>query len=545
MDNLDDFSVAESYLPYMKKGGHTLITTRNPDALNIPAIVLEIPVHDGDAATNFLLLRSQVNNTGRQSLEWHHAAEIVKELGYLPLAIEVASAFIRRSTDGISHFLPEYRKSRERILDKFTENDSHPMSIAASFHLSLEKIREMARIGEQAVKLLGLLVFLNSDAILIDFLRSGREGLSDNLREIIDDDVVFQDVLNLLQRFSLVTLSKNTDCIVIHRLIQAVMKDEFSEMERYNYMGEVIEISKVAFPETVTNETRGLCRRYQDQVLQPVLEAADIQSMSASSLLTRIGAFLGEDGKYDEAERLQKRVLHINESMLGPEHPDTLTSMSNLAVAYSNQGRVAEAEELEERVLEARRRVLWEEHPGTLSSMNNLAVTYSNQGRVAEAEELHKKVLEVRRLILGDDHPSTLSSMSNLAHTFSNQGRVAEAAELEEKVLEASRRILGEEHPDTLSSMNNLAVTYSNQGRVAEAAELEEKVLEASRRILGEEHPDTLSSMNKLTVMYNDLGRVIEAIDLRRKSLAGSARALGGAHLDTVNRKAWLNRLNW
>jgi hypothetical protein len=38
--------------------------------------------------------------------------------------------------------------------------------------------------------------------------------------------------------------------------------------------------------------------------------------------------------------------------VLGDEHPDTLTSMADLASTYSNQGRWKEAEELEVRVME-------------------------------------------------------------------------------------------------------------------------------------------------------------------------------------------------
>ena len=41
--------------------------------------------------------------------------------------------------------------------------------------------------------------------------------------------------------------------------------------------------------------------------------------------------------------------------MLGQEHPDTLTSMDNLASTYQNQGRWKEAEELEVQVMETKK----------------------------------------------------------------------------------------------------------------------------------------------------------------------------------------------
>ena len=51
--------------------------------------------------------------------------------------------------------------------------------------------------------------------------------------------------------------------------------------------------------------------------------------------------------------------------------------------------------------METRKRVLGEEHPDTLTSMANLASTYRNQGRWKEAEELEVQVMETRKRVLG------------------------------------------------------------------------------------------------------------------------------------------------
>src|SRR6266516_3644333 len=76
------------------------------------------------------------------------------------------------------------------------------------------------------------------------------------------------------------------------------------------------------------------------------------------------------------------------------EHPNTLTSMANLASTYREQGRWTEAEELQVQVMEIRKRVLGQEHPDTLTSMSNLASTYREQGRWTEAEGLQVQVME-------------------------------------------------------------------------------------------------------------------------------------------------------
>ena len=67
------------------------------------------------------------------------------------------------------------------------------------------------------------------------------------------------------------------------------------------------------------------------------------------------------------------------------------------------------------------------EHPDTLTSMNDLAVTYLRRGRWTEAETLFVQVMQTRKTVLGPEHPDTLESMSNLALTYRDQGRWTEA----------------------------------------------------------------------------------------------------------------------
>jgi hypothetical protein len=71
--------------------------------------------------------------------------------------------------------------------------------------------------------------------------------------------------------------------------------------------------------------------------------------------------------------------------------------------------------------MEASKKVLGDEHPNTLTSMANLASTYWNQGRWKEAEELQVLVTEARKSVLGEGHPDTLTSMVNLAYTLRSQ----------------------------------------------------------------------------------------------------------------------------
>ena len=59
-------------------------------------------------------------------------------------------------------------------------------------------------------------------------------------------------------------------------------------------------------------------------------------------------------------------------SVLGDKHPDTLTSMNNLAFTLQSQARHEEALALMEECFQSRQQVLGKQHPHTQSSLTML-----------------------------------------------------------------------------------------------------------------------------------------------------------------------------
>ncbi|WP_200867669.1 tetratricopeptide repeat protein [Acidithiobacillus thiooxidans] len=71
-------------------------------------------------------------------------------------------------------------------------------------------------------------------------------------------------------------------------------------------------------------------------------------------------------------ELLFRRALEVREKVLGQEHPDTATSLNNLAGLLQAQGKLTEAEPLFRRTLEIQEKALGPEHPNTTNTRNNL-----------------------------------------------------------------------------------------------------------------------------------------------------------------------------
>ena len=116
------------------------------------------------------------------------------------------------------------------------------------------------------------------------------------------------------------------------------------------------------------------------------------------------------EGRYKEGVSFAEDAYQYARKHLGDTHPDTITSMNNLAGLYQFQGRYGEAEPLYTKVLQLYEKVLGKEHPSTITSMNNLAMLYQFQGRYEKAEPLCTNALQLREKVLGREHPDTIAT---------------------------------------------------------------------------------------------------------------------------------------
>jgi len=131
------------------------------------------------------------------------------------------------------------------------------------------------------------------------------------------------------------------------------------------------------------------------------LAAQDLKD--AEALKAQVEQLYGQ-GKYAEAIPLAQRVLAVQETVLGAEHPDVATALNNLAGLYRAEGRYPEAEPLYKRSLGIREKALGPDHPDVANSLNNLAALYFVQSNWAQAADHWRRATAVltRRAERGD-----------------------------------------------------------------------------------------------------------------------------------------------
>ena len=244
----------------------------------------------------------------------------------------------------------------------------------------------------------------------------------------------------------------------------------------------------------------------------------------------KAGKLADEMGDYPAAAAFEEAALSIATSEFGGDALETATALNNLAITYQRLARYAEAEPLYRRVIAIDEKVLGEEHPDVSLAYSNFASLLEDQGKYAEAEPLIRRAIEIDEKALGRDHPNVAVSYNVLAVLLEHQGKYAEAEPLIRRAIEIHEKALGKDHPYVAISYNNLAVLLEDQGKYAEAEPLIRRAIEIDEKALGRDHPNVAGLYNTLVLLLHDQRKYAEAEPLIRRAIEINEKALGKAH---------------
>jgi tetratricopeptide (TPR) repeat protein len=406
------------------------------------------------------------------------ASRLCEELGWLPLAVDQAAAYLAQSRITPTAYLDLLRRYPARMFTATAEGGDAQRTAARVWHVTLDRLADTPLAGD----LLRCLAWFAPDDI-------PRHLLAED-----DPDVVH--ALGRLAAYSMITLSAET--ISVHRLVQAVTRtpDPDDPHRQPDDIAKARSIAGSVLVEVLNGTDPQLPSDWPAHRLvlphaQALLDHTSGDDQRALFLANELGLHLAGQGDTTTAIALLTRAVDCSERLLGPDHPSTLTVRNNLAVAYESAGDAGRAVELCEAILASRERALGSDHPDTLFSRNNLAAAYESTGDFERAVALSEAMLADCLRVLGPDHPTTLSSRNNLAAAHGSAGDPERALPLFEIVVADRERVLGSDHPDTLLSRSNLAMVRSSVGDLDRAVQLLTAALVDAEQVLGAEHPTT------------------------------------------------------
>lgn len=312
--------------------------------------------------------------------------------------------------------------------------------------------------------------------------------------------------------------SRLKNCVTNIEIFLKLMRDE----KKYELMGYWLLIDDIYDKVDAYNDSLG---RFEKKV------SSDDYLVST---LYMIGNFLELSARYEGAEPLFRRALSIREKILGPFHPNTATSLNNLASLLQSKGEYDEAETLFQRALAIDEVFLGPEHPGTASGLNNFAMLVQSKGEYDRAERLYRRALAIRENVIGEKHSDTAQTLGNLAALLHSKCDYAEAEIFYRRSLDIRKKVLGLEHPDTAGNLHNYASLLYALGNYERAELLSRNALAVYEKVFGPEHPNTATNLGILAALLNRKGDYNGAESLYRRALGIQEKVFGPEHPCTV-----------
>jgi tetratricopeptide (TPR) repeat protein len=475
------------FLPRSRQGA-ILFTTRSRKAARTltPGHVLELK--DMSQAEARQLLAQRI--TEEALLDNPVAVDqLLSILACLPLAIVQAAAFINNNETSVSDYVSLFEHAGAEI-ELFSEQFEDPgryreidSTIAKTWHISFNQIRTQDPLAAEYLAFIACIDRINIPQSLLPL----RGSLVQQVK-----------ALGTLTGYAFLTERQRT--------MHGVEREKFFDMHRLVHMASVTWLHEhdewTSWARTATNrldelvpygghEGKEVWVSYLSHAVHIAGYEDAVGEAARATLLDRVGRCQISLGQYAVAEASHRQALLLREEVLGLEHPDTLTSMNNLAQALDRQGKYEEAEAMNRQTLARKEKVLGREHPDTLMSMNNLATVLNRQGKYEEAEAMNRETLARKEKVLGREHPETLTSMNNLAQVLDRQGKYEEAEAMNRETLARREKVLGHEHPSTLTSVYCLAYLLTHRRRYNEALALYARACAGYQAVLGQDHPNT------------------------------------------------------
>ncbi|MGH3380671.1 MAG: tetratricopeptide repeat protein [Actinoallomurus sp.] len=518
------------------------------------------------------------------------ADELAADLGYLPLALAQASAFILDRNDTCQNYRVRFADRRQRLAKLLPPDalaDDHHATVASTWSMSVD-LADTLTPANLCRPLLQLASVFDPTGFPLETLMSepSIDYVESQLRQHVDESVSRQDCrdaihncvrLNLLamdgeagfttvqihslsQRATLDTLDRRTRRETVQTAEQALgqiwpaIEDDpnLSQSLRVNASwlgsehGESLWENNI--PSTLWTAGDSLTDwGFVDSAVRHWSLLVDVAGTRLDAghpelLVARAGlAFThGQTGDHlgviEEFRRLKEDCV----AALGPDDPLTLRATSNIARWLGRSGDLTGAASVLEGVLADRTRVLGSDHRDTIQTRQSLAGLHGRAGHLSMAISELRELLREHEDLHAEDPLGVLSIRRTLATCLSWSGDLRGAIEIQQEIVQELVHLRGPDHPAMLSLRDDLATLRGRTGDLVGAIADLEQVLADRVRLFGADHPGVLITRSHLATFTGISGDVSGAVEVFAAILDDRTRILGPAHPQTLTTRAQL-----
>jgi tetratricopeptide (TPR) repeat protein len=511
---LDDAGEPEVLKPLLpgSASGHVLVTSRNLQWRNV-AQRIEVDVLPRAASSHLLRERTKQDDIV-------NAEKVAAALGDLPLGLEMAGAYCVQTGTSLADYVEKLERGHGAV----------GKSISTSADLWLSKLEQDS---PAAMQLINLLAFFAEAPIAPDVIVNHAEVLSDPLLSCVRDERVFADAIAQLERISF--LRRDGMFLIMHPFAQALIRERMVESERREVARTAVALLDAALPEFPFGAWDAEVAATHDSLDQHALavaghaEALGVSLETVARLFAKLGSNRSMGNDFVGSRAAFERALAIDETVLGPEHPQTGADLNNLGVTLRNLGDLAGARAMFERALSIDERVFGPEHPQTANDLNNLGLVLRDLGDLTGARATFERALAVDARSLAPQHPQTAAGLNNLGLVLGDLGDHVGARAAFERALGIEERLLGPTHPNVAIRIRNLGLVLGRLGDFFGARAAFERALRIAEKAFGAEHPLIAGLLCNLAWALWQLGDIQEGIASLTRSIS-VCRVVGDRH---------------
>ncbi|WRT97986.1 FxSxx-COOH system tetratricopeptide repeat protein [Streptomyces violarus] len=519
-DNAEDIEAVRGYFPH-NGPGKVIVTSRNRGWERV-ATSLPVNVFERDESIELLQKRAQ-------DLPREDADRLSEALGDLPLAVEQAGAWLGVTGMEVDEYLELLAQRSPEILE-IEQSPDYPVSVAAAWDISLERIREN---NPGARQLLDICASMAPEPIPRSILRSSRGvSITPEIDPMLREPIKLNRAIRDLSQFSLIRVDPRAGTLQMHRLLQTVLLAKLSEEERERMRDAAHQLLSAA-----NRGPFGSSQEWRDyQALLPhVLASQAVTSTDpyVRDLVYDTMWFLYYWGDHEGAASFGRQAWSAWLAASGEEDIYVVRMTKGFAFLLRQVGQIAESIPLTEKALGVSRRM--EVEPEELiDSLCEMSDAHRYQGRFQEARDLGKEATELARSLFGPDDPATLRASHSWGVDLRLCGEFREALSLDQETARQRDLLLGGASFFTLNTMHCVGIDMREAGRYSEAREWQEDVYRQALSALGEKHPLTLRIARSLGVCRRRDGDLSEGAKLTEETLLNFKSRYGDEHLDSL-----------
>jgi cellulose biosynthesis protein BcsQ len=430
-DGADDPGVLAGLVPAKERGGHVIVTSRQPGGEQAQTAALA-PFRPTETRRLLAKLVAGITDSDIQ-----RTAALV---GNVPLAVRLAAAWMSEvasrlrdvavaPADVVGEAVAEFVEQLERRLSSPPGEAGPPAGsdpLAATITLLLELLERHPQ-GAAGVRLLELCACLSPLGVSWQLLNSA--ALLAQLRAVDDalsDPVTLHNVVRSVARHGFLVPGQEPRVVVrLHRLIVESLRDRMPADRLRDRQTEAVHVLAAYAPtlfdpdDTTRNEsTFAELQRH----LEPSAAIDCVDEPVRCWLVDQIRYLwqTNEASTWAVAADLGQRLVRAWEAAVPSPSTDPLLLRLKVQLANVRRSRseFTEAFQLDSHVLATQRAVLGLRHPRTLMTARGYAADLRMRGDFEDALLEDQSTWQAFRESLGDDHELTLAAASNLSYSL-------------------------------------------------------------------------------------------------------------------------------